>query len=213
MTISYVNNAADGSTGACPDSAELITAEELSDAGWCTDYQAGVDSAGKCLKTLGVSGSTTGSVYVPNPDNKCIAGSMGLGGFASCQDDTYPNGYTQCEFTLNPKATTMETFDISAVNGVNYALSVYLADDTNWGYEDGSSIENNTVGPNNELDNNIGVKGVFPPNCTDCIQLIGTITCSGLTPDPPTCNSTRICNVNRSNSPGGTVEFKIGELY
>ena len=206
VTIGFVT-AAYG--GACPE-GQLLTAQELNSAGWCTDYQAGVSGAGKCLLTLGAAGSTTSSVFVPNPNNKCMSGSFGTGGFASCQTSEYPDGWTQGEFTLNPKATTQEAIDISAVNGVNYALSIGLADAA-WHYEDGSAIENQTVGPNKVLNQNIGIKGVYPNSCTDCIQLVGTIPCAGLAPVPPTCNTARICNVYRDNAPGGTVEFNIGE--
>lgn len=208
ITIGFVGAAYGGT---CPE-GQLLTAQELAEEGWCTSYEdAGAPGAGKCLLTLGVAGSATASAYVPNSGNKCISGNFGAGGYGSCQTTQYPNGWTQGEFTLNPKETTQEAVDISAVNGVNYAMSITLAD-AGWAYEDSSSIVNQTVGPNQALDSNIGIKGVYPPNCTDCIQLVGDITCSGLTPNPPTCNSTRICNVYRSNSPGGTVEFKIGDL-
>ncbi len=205
VTIGFVT-AAYG--GACPE-GQLLTAQELYTAGWCTDYEAGVSGAGKCLVTLGAAGSTTSTLYVPNPSNKCISGSFGTGGFASCQTSTYPDGWTQGEFTLNPKSTTQEAVDISTVNGVNFSLSITLAD-AGWAYEDGSPIENQTVGPN-VSGTNIGIKGVYPVNCTDCIRLVGDITCSGLTPNPPTCNSSRICNVYRNNAPGGTVEFNVGD--
>ena len=201
ITIGFVT-AAYG--GACLQ-GELLTAQELYYAGWCTDYEAGVSGAGKCLLTI----AANSSVFVPNPQNKCVSGSFGTGGFASCQTSDYPDGWTQGEFTINPKETTQEAVDISAVNGVNYAISIGLAD-AGWYYEDGSAIVNQTVGPNKALNENIGVKGVFPNSCTDCIQLVGEIPCTGLAPVPPTCNSTRICNVYRDSAPGGTVEFKIG---
>ncbi|HPM40964.1 MAG TPA: hypothetical protein PLY45_00835 [bacterium] len=202
ITIGFVT-AAYG--GACLE-GELLTAKALSDAGWCTDYEAGVDGAGKCLVTIAAGASVT----VPNPDGKCISGSFGTGGFASCQTEDYPDGWTQGEFTLNPKQTTQEAIDISAVNGVNFEISI-VVDDTKWKYEDDSALANMTVGPNKKLDENIGVKGVYPNSCTDCIQLVGTIPCAGLSPVPPTCNATRICNVYRENAPGGTVEFRIGD--
>ncbi len=205
VTIGFVT-AAYG--GACLQ-GELLTAQELANAGWCTNYQAGVNGAGKCLVTLGGAGSATASVSVPNPHNKCISGSFGTGGFASCQTSAYPDGWTQGEFTLNPKQTTQEAVDISGVNGINYALSITLADPA-WHYEDGTNIVNETVGPNKALNENIGIKGVYPNSCTDCIQLVGAIPCSGLSPVPPTCNATRICNVYRDSASGGTVEFKIG---
>jgi hypothetical protein len=189
---------------------ELLTAQELFNAGWCTNYEAGVSGAGKCLLTLGAAGSATSSVFVPNPHNKCISGSFGTGGFAGCQTTEYPDGWTQGEFTLNPKQTNEETVDISGVNGINYAMSITLADAA-WHYEDASAVENQTVGPNKALNQNVGIKGVFPNSCTDCIRLVGAIPCTGLAPDPPTCNATRICNVNRDAAPGGVVEFKIGE--
>jgi hypothetical protein len=205
VTIGFVT-AAYG--GACPQ-GELLPAEELSNAGWCTGYQAGVSGAGKCLVTLGAAGSTTASVFVPNPNNKCMSGSFGTGGFAGCQTSEFPEGWTQGEFTLNPKATTEEAVDISAVNGANYALSINLID-TAWHYEDGSAIVGATVGPSKSLNQNIGIKGVYPNSCTDCIQLVGTIPCAGLAPVPPTCNATRICNVFRDTTFGGTVEFLVG---
>lgn len=206
ITIGFVT-AAYG--GACPE-GQLLTAQALATAGWCTDYEAGVDGAGKCLITLGPAGSSTASTVVPNPNGLCMSGSFGLGGFAGCQTSTYPTGWTQGEYTLNPKATSQEAVDISAVNGVNYALSINLADPA-WFYEDGSAIVNQTVGPNGALNDNIGIKGVYPNSCTDCIQLVGSIPCAGLAPVPPTCNTSRICNVFR-NSSGGVVEFKVGAL-
>ena len=208
VTIGFVNAAIGG---ACPDEAELLTAKELSDAGWCTSYEAGVDGAGKCLKTLGAAGSDTASTTVPNADGKCISGSFGTGGFAGCQTATYPNGWTQGEFTLNPKATTQEAVDISGVNGINYAISIVMG--SGWYYEDGSTIASGgTVGPNGALDRNVGIKGVYPNSCTDCIRLVGTIPCAGLSPEPPSCQAARICNVFRDTTFGGTVEFEIGEI-
>ncbi len=197
--------------GACPTSTTILTAEELHNAGWCTDYEAGVNGAGKCLKTLGAAGSATASTTVPNPDNKCISGNFGAGGFASCQTVEYPHGWTQGEFTLNPTATTQEAIDISGVNGINYAVSIVVG--SGWYYEDGTTIaDGGTVGPNGALNDNIGVKGVYPNSCTDCIQLVGTIPCEGLSSLPPTCQASRVCNVQRDVTFGGTVEFQIGEV-
>lgn len=201
ITIGFVT-AAYG--GACPE-GELLTAEELNSAGWCTDYEAGVEGAGKCLKTLGAAGSSTASVFVPNPDNKCISGSFGLGGYAACGTATYPNGWTQGEFTLNPKDTTQEVVDISGVNGINYALSISLG--SGWYYGTDTSIT--TVGPNQGLNENVGVPGVYPNGCTVCTALEGDPVCPDITTSP-TCQATAICNIKRDNVPGGTVEFNVG---
>ena len=204
ITIGFVT-AATG--GACPDVGGLLTAQELANAGWCTDYQAGVNNAGKCLVTLDAAGGANDSVTVPNPDGKCISGGFGAGGFAECETAEYPNGWTQAEFTLNPKASTQEAVDISAVNGVNYAISIVLG--SGWYY--GNQIFVTNVGPNKAINNNVGVPGVYPNGCTDCIQLVGDPPCPNLTSNP-TCQSSRICNVYRDNAPGGTVEFQIGNL-
>lgn len=206
INLGFVTAAADG-TGACPDVAELLTAEDLSNAGWCTDYTAGVEGAGNCLITLGASGSSTGSVFVPNPDNKCISGSFSLGGLASCGTAQYPNGWTQGEFTLNPKAATQEVVDISGVNGINYALSIELG--SGWYYGTDTAIT--TVGPNEALNDNVGIPGVYPNGCTVCTALEGSPVCPDITTSP-VCQASEICNIKRDNSPGGTVEFKIGDL-
>lgn len=204
VTIGFVT-AATG--GACPDVSQLLTAEELANEGWCTDFQGGVDNAGKCLVTLDAAGGANDSVTVPNPDGKCISGGFGAGGFAQCETAQFPTGWTQAEFTLNPKVTTEEAVDISAVNGVNYAVSILLG--SGWFY--GTQTFVTTVGPNKAINGNVGTTGVFPNGCTDCIQLVGAPPCPNLTSNP-TCQATRICNVRRENASGGTVEFQIGEL-
>jgi len=193
--------------GACPTESTLLTAHELANAGWCTNYQAGVDGAGKCLVTIDAGGSVT----VPNPNGKCISGGFGAGGFASCGTTEYPNGWTQAEFTLNPTASTQEAVDISAVNGVNYALSILFDSSDEWYYGPNQTTVSQ-VGPNNAIDQNVGVPGVFPNGCTDCIQLIGSPPCPNLTTNP-TCQASRICNVYRNDAPGGTVEFQVGDPF
>jgi len=203
VIIGFVNAAVGG---ACPDANDLLTAKELSDSGWCTGFIAGVDSAGKCLVTLGAAGSDTASVTVPNPDGKCMSGGFGAGGFAQCNTAEYPQGWTQGEFTLNPKATTQEVVDISGVNGINFAVSISLGS----GWYFGTNTTVTEVGPNNALNGNVGVPGVYPNGCTDCIQLVGNPVCPDLTTNP-TCQASRICNIKRDNTTGGTVEFKIGE--
>ena len=207
VTLGFVN-AAVGMGGACPSANSLLTAEELSVAGWCTDFTAGVHGAGKCKLTLGPAGGGNDSVTVPNPHGKCISGTFGTGGFAACGTPTYPHGWTQGEFTLNPTATDQEVVDISGVNGINYAVSISLGTGWHYGAADTSIT---TVGPNGPLNSNVGNPGVYPNGCTDCIQLQGAPVCSDLT-SSPTCQASRICNIKRDNSPGGTVEFKIGDL-
>jgi len=202
ITIGFVNAAVGGATS---DISQLLTAQELANAGWCTDYQAGVDGAGKCLVTIGANATIT----VPNPSCKCISGGFGIGGFAQCETPEYPNGWTQGEFTLNPIATTQEAVDISAVNGVNYELSIALG--SNW-YVQTTLQTVTTVGPNRALNDNIGIPGVFPNNCTDCIQLVNNAPCPDIITNPLQCQASRICNIQRDNAPGGTVEFLIGPL-
>jgi hypothetical protein len=196
--------------GVCADDSQLLTAETLADAKWCSDYIAGVESAGQCTLTLDASGGDNDSTTVPNPDGKCLTGVFGLGGYAACSTVTYPHGWTQGEFTLNPtESGAQETVDISGVNGFNYELSIHL--ESGWTYgPDVTSIS--TVGPNRGLGKNIGNPGVFPNGCTDCIQLVGAAPCPDLASNP-TCNNTRICNVQHTTGDfGGTVEFKIGDF-
>jgi len=193
--------------GACPTSSTLLTAHELANAGWCTNYQAGVDGAGKCLVTLDAGASVT----VPNANGKCISGGFGAGGFASCGTTEYPNGWTQGEFTLNPTASTQEAVDISAVNGVNYPITIVFDSNDQWYYGPNQTMVGQ-VGPNNAFNQNVGVPGVFPNGCTDCIQLVGNPPCPDLTTSP-TCQASRICNVYRDNAEGGTVEFQIGDPF
>ncbi|MFH1654920.1 MAG: hypothetical protein ABIE74_12840 [Pseudomonadota bacterium] len=202
VIIGFVTAAAGG---ACADVNNLLTAEELSAAGWCTDYQAGVDGAGKCLVTLDAAGGTNASVTVPNPDNECMSGGFGIGGFATCNTTEFPTGWTQGEFTLNPIDTTQEVVDISGVNGVNYALSIELG--SGWYY--GTSTAITTVGPSGALNTNVGTPGVYPNGCTICTALEGDPVCPALT-TAPTCQNSEICNIKRDNAPGGTVEFKVG---
>lgn len=193
--------------GACPDASTLLTSRELSTVGWCTNFQAGVDHAGKCLVTIDAGSSVT----VPNPNGKCISGGFGAGGFAQCETTEYPNGWTQAEFTLNPIASTQEAVDISAVNGVNYPVSIVFSSSDEWYYGPDQTMVGQ-VGPNNAINQNVGVPGVFPNGCTDCIQLVNAPPCPNLA-TTPTCQASRICNVYRDNAAGGTVEFQIGNLF
>jgi hypothetical protein len=196
--------------GVCTSADELLTAEELSNEGFCSGYIAGVESAGQCTFTLDAAGGANDSVTVPNPDGKCLSGGFGIGGYASCGTVHYPDGWTQGEFTFNPQISgAQETVDISGVNGINYALSIEVGDGWTYG-PDVTAIS--TVGPNKAAGSNVGNPGVFPDGCTDCIQLVGSPPCPDLTTHP-TCNSSRICNVYRTTGgPGGTIEFKVGDL-
>jgi hypothetical protein len=207
VTIGFKTNA---TGGVCTDADQLVTAEELANQKWCSGYIAGVDSAGQCTLTLDAAGGDNDSTTVPNSDGKCLAGVFGVGGYAACSTVTYPYGWTQGEFTLNPiESGAQETVDISGVNGFNYELSIHL--ESGWTYgPDVTSIS--TVGPNRGIGKNVGNPGVFPSGCTDCIQLVGTAPCPELASNPK-CNSTRICNVQHTTGDfGGTVEFKIGDL-
>lgn len=114
------------------------------------------------------------------------------------------DGTSIAEFTLNPASPCAEAFDISCVNGVNCYLEMSVEAGQGWYY-----------GPNNTpitkifnkgLQENAGLPGVYPVNCTDCIRLVGDAPCSSLPIGPP--QKERICNIQRPER-GGIVTIKL----
>ena len=140
-----------------------------------------------------------------DPDGQCFSGNIGFFIEPQCPVEGADfhhgkQGTNIAEFTLNPNAGCFEAFDISCVNGIN-CFMVMKADGQGWHY-----------GPNNTpiseiynkgLRENQGNPGVFPVNCTDCIQLVGDKPCPVLPIGP--AQTERICNIQRGER-GGNVE-------
>lgn len=113
-------------------------------------------------------------------------------------------GTSIAEFTLNPASACAEAFDISCVNGVNCYMTMSVDNGEGWYYgPDQTPIE--TI-YNKGLQENAGLPGVYPVNCTDCIQLVGDKPCSSLPLGPP--QKERICNIQRSER-GGIVTLAL----
>ena len=56
------------------------------------------------------------------------------------------------------------------------------------------------------LQKNSGLPGVYPVNCTDCIQLVGNAPCPSLPIGP--AQTERICNIQRADR-GGNVHVNL----
>lgn len=110
------------------------------------------------------------------------------------------SGTNIAEFTLNPGAACQEAFDISCVNGINCYMTITVPDHSGWYY--GPNKTPITKIMNKGLQQNSGNPGVYPVNCTDCIQLVGPAPCPSLPTGP--AQKERICNVYRSDR-GGSV--------
>lgn len=114
------------------------------------------------------------------------------------------DGTSIAEFTLNPNTPCAEAFDISCVNGVNCYLEMTVEEGLGWYY--GPDKKAVTKIYNKGLQENAGLPGVYPVNCTDCIQLVGDAPCSVLPIGP--AQTERICNVQRSER-GGIVTISL----
>ncbi|NVK09689.1 hypothetical protein [Tenacibaculum sp.] len=110
-------------------------------------------------------------------------------------------GTSIAEFTLNPNTPCAEAFDISCVNGVNSFIAMEVDKDGGWNYGPNKTPIARIF--NKELQQNSGNPGVFPVNCTDCIQLVGNKPCPVLPTGP--AQTERICNIQRSGR-GGTLK-------
>lgn len=213
IQIAFVTGA-EGKQGACTDSNKMISYQWIADnTPWCKDpiHIGGGVNAGYCMGTVPRKGFVEVTRTKIGDAQKCLTGSIHLGGYSSCPP---PTGFTQGEFTLNPTDTETEAVDISLVNGANYALTINLTidlpDDDGWRVQDGGPMVR-FIGPNEGLNGNNNHNGIFPPGCTDCIRLVGDLPCSGIPPILK-CQGNRICNIYRAGITGGTVEFVISDL-
>jgi hypothetical protein len=148
-----------------------------------------------------------------DPKGKCFSGNVGFYIAPQCQvkgADFHhgQSGTNIAEFTLNPTSVCDEAFDISCVNGVNCFMQVIAKANSGWTYGPANTPINAIY--NRGLNENTGLPGVFPVNCTDCIRLVGPKPCPELPQGTP--QKKRICNVQRSGR-GGTVKVVLSELH
>jgi len=117
------------------------------------------------------------------------------------------DGTSIAEFTFNPASTCAEAFDISCVNGVNCFLQISVEEGQGWYY--GPDQTPITSIYNRGLQQNKGLPGVYPVNCTDCIRLVGDAPCSSLPIGP--AQDERICNIQRPGR-GGVVTITLVDV-
>lgn len=114
------------------------------------------------------------------------------------------DGTSIAEFTFNSASGCAEAFDISCVNGVNCYLEISVDEGQGWYYGPDQTPINRIY--NRGLQENAGLPGVYPVNCTDCIRLVGEKPCNSLPLGP--AQTERICNVQRSER-GGIVTINL----
>ncbi len=113
----------------------------------------------------------------------------------------FKNGINIFECSIN---VPYEVFDISCEDGVNCIIKASVTD-TFWNTGDGSSLKRFKTTRNKlEIGNNLNIRGVFPYRCTDCIDL-GTAVPQNCFNLPDTCNTDRICQVERTKHNGGSI--------
>jgi len=119
----------------------------------------------------------------------------------SAINNGFPTGVNNFEFTVNTE-NKFETLDISCVDGVNSIIKYSVSDGWNVGLGDYLKTFKSTQNKY-PLSENCNVEGVFPYQCTDCIDVINPPSkCFG---DAVKCTSNRICQVNRYDKIGGHV--------
>jgi hypothetical protein len=191
--------------GACNADNPPITADQLKAAGFCNqviENPVYKPYAGKCQFALAAGESKT----FPNIPQTCISGNVTFGGYPTCPDATFPNGYTTAEFTLNPSVGA-EDVDVSLVNGFNFKVTMTMQGGGGWVVSNtGQAITQIVPKP---LGQNTGNPGVYPKDCTDCIRLVGSPVCPGF-PGNPDCQPSRICDAQRDVSQsGGNVTITL----
>ena len=148
-----------------------------------------------------------GATHIFDSKGACLSGNIGFYIEPQCpvEGADFHHGKTGtniAEFTLNPNTPCFEAYDISCVNGVNCYMMMKVDPGLGWHYgQNNTPIE--TI-YNRALQENQGNPGVFPVNCTDCIQLVGDKPCPVLPLGP--AQTERICNIQRSER-GGTVQI------
>ncbi len=147
------------------------------------------------------------SSQVLDSDGQCLSGNICFYIMPQCpvEGADFNNGRfgtSIAEFTLNPNPSCAEAFDISCVNGVNSYIMMKADPNSGWQYgPDNTPLSTvNDYIYNTDLQENSGLPGVYPVNCTDCIQLVGNKPCPTLPVGP--AQTERICNIQRNSTNG-----------
>ena len=102
-----------------------------------------------------------------------------------------------------------EVFDISCVDGANCIIETSVSDTVNWTTGNGSNLAKFKTTKNQlQLDQNCGIRGVFPYRCTDCIQINPHNVPSNCFDLAVNCSEERTCQVARTKHNGGTITIK-----
>ncbi len=186
-----------------------VTFAASNPANTCCGSPATVSDFSKLTQVNNLMGKFTlaaKSTHEFDPKGKCFSGNICFYIEPQCpvkgvDFNNGEQGTSIAEFTLNPSESCDEAFDISCVNGVNSFITMKVDKDGGWNYgPDKKSID---MIYNKGLGLNSGNPGVFPVNCTDCIQLVGNKPCPTLPVGP--AQTERICNVQRSGR-GGVLQ-------
>ena len=116
----------------------------------------------------------------------------------------FKTGINIFEFSIN---IPYEVFDISCEDGVNSIIKASVSS-KGWQTGQGSYVKTFRSATNKfPLEKNLGIRGVFPYRCTDCIDLGKAIpeNCFDL---KDTCNGQRICQVARTKKNGGVITIE-----
>lgn len=117
----------------------------------------------------------------------------------------YPNGINVVEGSIN---IDYESFDIGCIDGINCIIQTSVTDTLNWTTGLGDH-QKKFYSATNKLNHqsNLNVRGIFPYRCTDCID----INPKNIPPNcynlPKTCDSIRVCQVNRAKNQGGAIQI------
>lgn len=146
-----------------------------------------------------------------DPQGQCFSGNFGFYIEPQCPvtgADFHhgAQGTNIAEFTINPASTCAEAFDISCVNGINCFIQMKVEAGLGWAYGPNNTPIDTIY--NRALQENSGNPGVYPVNCTDCIQLVGDAPCSILPIGP--AQTERICNIQRSER-GGNIQVILAD--
>lgn len=157
-------------------------------------------------KLMGKFNLPAGATQDFDPKGNCFSGNFSFYIEPQCpvkgaDFNNGKNGTSIAEFTLNPNTGCDEAFDISCVNGVNSYIQMKVGEKDGWYYGPNNTPISNIY--NKGLQENSGNPGVFPVNCTDCIQLVNKAPCPILPVGP--AQKERICNVQRTGR-GGTLQ-------
>lgn len=164
------------------------------------------DTIGSCSK--GYFYALKDSGYESNTSTSLLGVVVSFGGDnVPCQvaiQNGFMGGINVFEFSIN---TPYEVFDLSCEDGMNAMMNVSVSD-SNWTTGDGENIASFDSAQNRiQLIDNVGIRGIFPYRCTDCIRL-GTAVPENCFNLKDTCSAIRACQVARTNQDGGKIVLR-----